>query len=95
MANGKTKRIPMVVFGSGESANKCLLGYKEDSSATRIVHICEMENPDGTIKAGMGDVPVEQLSGEYFQMRFCKRESLQSFISFLQKMDKAWEGEEK
>lgn len=53
-----------------------------------------MENPDGVIEAGTEDVPLALLSGEYIEMRFCRKESLQYFIAFLQKLNNAWEGEQ-
>ena len=91
---GRNKRTPMVVFGSDTLPNKCLVGYQEKDSKTRIIRICEMENPDGVIEAGTEDVPLALLSGEYIEMRFCRKESLQYFIAFLQKLNNAWEGEQ-
>lgn len=91
---GQNKRTPMVVFGSDTLPNKCLVGYQEKDSKTRIIRICEMENPDGVIEAGTEDVPLALLSGEYIEMRFCRKESLQYFIAFLQKLNNAWEGEQ-
>ena len=41
---GRNKRTPMVVFGSDTLPNKCLVGYQEKDSKTRIIRICEMEN---------------------------------------------------
>ena len=70
---GRNKRTPMVVFGSDTLPNKCLVGYQEKDSKTRIIRICEMENPDGVIEAGTEDVPLALLSGEYIEMRFCRK----------------------
>lgn len=84
------KPAPYVVFGAGENgnANKALIGFKSQMTSGYELHICETE---GNHKIGdSGVIQNGDITGEYFTMYFCKRESLRAMIRVLQTLDDMW-----
>lgn len=82
------KPAPYAVFGAGDKANKALIGFKSQFMSGYEVHICECEGNHAIGDDGV--VQNDDITGEYFTMYFCKRESLRAMIRVLQTLDDMW-----
>ena len=80
------KPSPYVVFGANkDNADKAFIGFKSENMSGYEVHICECEGDHKIGDSGM--VQNVDITGEYFRMFFCNRESLRAMIKVLQKID--------
>lgn len=84
----RKRDTPYVVFGSGERANKGLFCAKIKGFHTAKIVELDPEQDYGA------DFPLDAISGEYVDLIFCKKESLQAFIACMLNFLTAWEKEE-
>lgn len=82
------KPAPYCVFGAFEKADKALIGFRSQLTSGYELHICQCSKEHDFGDGGV--VQNEDISGEYFTMYFCKRESLRAMIRVLQKLDDMW-----
>lgn len=87
------KPAPFAVFGTKENgvADKAIVGFKSPHIDGYEVHICEVET-----NSKIGDHGVlkdDSITGEYFVMYFCNRNSLRAMIKVLQNIDDKWVAE--
>lgn len=83
------KPSPYVVFGANkDNADKAIIGFKSENMSGYEVHICECEGDHKVGDSGM--VQNADITGEYFRMYFCNRESLHAMIKVLREIDEMW-----
>lgn len=88
------KPAPHIVFGAGNKADKAIIGFRSKQVDGYEVHICqcEKEHEFGDNLPNLPEIVIqnEDITGEYFTMYFCKRESLRAMIRVLQEIDDKW-----
>lgn len=73
------REVPYVVFGACGQPNKTLVAYKKNNHF--VVSVCQIA--DGASYEYGDKVALEDIVGEYVQLHFCKRESLEWFCKSL------------
>lgn len=82
------RQYPIIIghLGDGRS-DKCIVAVKQYSGVT--VLICRLK--DGAERHSGEDVAAGEIQSVIAEMRFCRKESLQAFISALQRISDEWE----
>lgn len=78
----------MIVFGATEKASKTALTYV-DKHNTAHCHICQLKD-EAVFDYGDKDVKLQDISGEYVHLLFCKKESLETLIKQLNWLLEWW-----
>ena len=73
----------MILFGAWDKPTKALIGgLSQRSPGKAELRICQLKEP---IEYGKS-IEYDNIEGEYAQLIFCKRESLDVFIETLEKL---------
>ncbi len=85
------KGLNWTILGVGKTAKNCVVAYHDPKHKWYTVLFCDIDNPDGSIKRGDRDFPLESINGIYHTLYICKKESLKALIDTLQQGYDTWE----
>ena len=87
---GTMREVPYVLFGGQEYPTKTLQAFWWSGIKGAGVSICEIRNDDHKYQYGDA-VSNDDISGRYFNLWFCRKESVDAFINGLVELKKIME----